>query len=113
MIFMLLGAGLLALVGYDVYVTTLHARGKSGPLTDGFTRLVWRVSRGIAFKLPRGRRHKLLNRIGPALMPWVVVLVIALEVIGFSLIYLPNMPQEFYNQSGERGPAWIESLYFS
>ncbi len=113
MIFILLGAGLLVLVGYDVYVTTLHARGKSGPLTNGFTQLAWKVSRAIAFNLPRGRRHKLLNRIGPALMPCVMVGVIALEIIGFSLIYLSRMPQDFYLQHNAHGPPWIESLYFS
>lgn len=113
MISIFLGAGLLLLVGYDVYVTTLHARGKSGPLTDRFTRTVWKVTRVVAFKLPRSRRHKLLNGTGPALMPCVIIGVITLEIIGFSLIYLSGMPQDFYVQSEARSSNWIESLYFS
>lgn len=113
MIFIFLGASLLLMVGYDVYVTTLHARGRSGPLTDRFTRLVWKISRAVAFKLSRRQRHKLLNGVGPALMPSVMIGVIALEIIGFALIYLAFMPQDFHFQGKAPGPRLVESLYFS
>jgi Ion channel len=112
-LFTLAGAGLLSLVAYDVYATILHARGRSGPIGETLNRTVWRVTRAGAFRLSRPRRHKLLNIVGPLLLPLLIILFIVLLIAGFALIYFPHMPASFNVDPLATSPAWIESLYFS
>ena len=111
--FTILGAAILFFVIDDIYVTILQARGKSGPVSELVYRAIWRITRSIAFKLSRSRRHKLLNSVGPILMPMLVGVSIMLVIIGYALIYLPGMPERF-NFAGEApGSRFVDSLYFS
>lgn len=112
-IFTALGLGVLFLVVYDVYATILHARGQSGPIGESLNRTLWRLIRAIAFKLSRRRRHRLLNAVGPLLLPLLVIAFIFLFIVGFALIYYPRMPEQFAIQPGAQSPPWIESVYFS
>ena len=111
--FTVLGVSILALVAYDVYATILHARARSGPIGETLNRAIWRLGRGLAFKLSRARRHHLLNLIGPLLLPLLIVLFIALLVIGFAFIYYPRMPASFNIQAEAASSPSIASLYFS
>jgi hypothetical protein len=111
--FTVLGLSILLLVVYDVYATILHARARSGPIGETLNRAVWRIARAISFRLSRSRRHRLLNIVGPLLLPLLIILFIALFVVGFALIYYPRMPANFSVQPNANSPAWIESLYFS
>ena len=104
---------MLFIVAYDVYATILHARARAGPISDKLNRGVWRVARFVAFKFPRPRRHRLLNTIGPLLLPLLITTYIIALVIGFALIYLPRMPVEFSVDREAVSPVWIESIYFS
>src|ERR1044071_4197300 len=97
--FTVLGLSVLALVVYDVYATILHARARSGPIGETLNRTVWWLVRGVAFKLSRTRRHRLLNVIGPLLQPLLIILFIALLALGFALIYYPRMPANFTVQA--------------
>jgi hypothetical protein len=54
----LIGCALLLLVAYDVYATILHARARSGPVSETLNRGVWRFARWLAFRKSRLRRHK-------------------------------------------------------
>lgn len=111
--FTFLGIVFLTLVSYDIYATILHARGKSGPVSEFLCRQSWRFIRLIAFRLSDKRRHKILNAVGPVLMPTLIVTYIALLIVGYALIYFPHMPGSF-TFSGEPGSrAWENSLYFS
>lgn len=101
------------LVAFDIYATILHARAHSGPIGDWLSRLIWDVARGVAVKLSRPRRHRLLNKIGPLLLPLLIVIYILLLIAGFALIYYPYMPGQFTVNEGSQSPAWIESIYFS
>jgi hypothetical protein len=112
-LFTLAGTGILLLVVYDVYATILHARGRSGPVGETLNRSVWRIARTIAFRLSRLRRHRLLNVVGPLLLPLLIILFIVLLIIGFALIYFPRMPAAFNVDPEAASPAWIEALYFS
>src|ERR1041385_9106992 len=93
--FTVLGLSILVLVVYDIYATILHARSRSGPIAKTLNRTIWRIARAIAFRLPRPRRHRLLNAIGPLLLPFFIILLIAFLVVGFALIYYPRMPESF------------------
>jgi Ion channel len=112
--FTALGVSLLMLVAYDVYATILHARGRSGPIGETLNRWLWRAARFIAFRFSRPRRHKLLNVVGPLLLPSLIVLYILMLLTGFALIYYPRMPAQFVVQTSvANSPGWAESLYFS
>src|SRR5215212_8269398 len=97
--FTVLGLSILALVIYDVYATILHARARSGPIGETLNHSIWSLSRAIAFKLSRPRRHRLLNVVGPLLQPLLIILFIALLALGFALIYYPRMPVDFSVQA--------------
>jgi hypothetical protein len=110
----ILGVSLVMLVAYDVYATILHARARSGPIGETLNRLFWRMGRVIAFRLSRPRRHKLLNIVGPLLLPSLIVVYIGILLVGFALIYYPRMPAQFIVQNTVANtPGWAESLYFS
>jgi hypothetical protein len=108
-----LGTALLLLVAYDVYATILHARGRSGPIGEGLSRVVWRSTRLLAIRLSRSRRHRLLNAVGPILLPLIIITYIVLLISGFALIYYGRMPGAFNVEPSAASPAWIESIYFS
>ena len=90
-------AGLLVLlfVAYDVYATILDASGRAGPISGLLNRWTWGTVRPLAFRLSRQRRHRLLNLVGPMLMPALIVIYLLLLITGFALIYFPRMPAEF------------------
>lgn len=108
-----LGALVILLVGYDVYATILHARARAGPINETLNRGAWGLARRIAFRLSRPRRHRLLNAVGPLLLPALIAVYIAMLLSGFALIYFPRMPGHFNVAPEANSPAWIESLYFS
>ncbi|MBV9489247.1 MAG: two pore domain potassium channel family protein [Verrucomicrobia bacterium] len=109
----ILGVALLGLVALDIYGTILHSGGRTGPVSQGLTRGVWRLARIAAFRLPRSRRHRLLNRIGPLLLPGVVAALVSVLILGYALLYWPHMPAGFNVDEKARSPRWIETVYFS
>ncbi|HEX8776126.1 MAG TPA: potassium channel family protein [Pyrinomonadaceae bacterium] len=108
-----LGTCIVAGVAYDVYATVLHARARSGPIGETLNRTVWRMSRTLAFRIPRQRRHKLLNTVGPLLLPLLIIIYIVLLVSAFALVYYAYMPAHFVVAPEAMSPPWIESVYFS
>lgn len=112
-LFTVLGLSVLLLVIYDVYATIRHARGQSGPIGESLNRTLWRVARSIAFRLSRYRRPRLLNVLGPLLLPLLIIIFMFLFIVGFALIYYPRMPDQFAVLPEAQSPPWIESLYFS
>lgn len=113
-IFTTAGAALLLLIAYDVYATVLHSSARYGPVGEGLNRAVWRVTRKLAFALGRRRRHRLLNAVGPALMPLLIVTYIVLLTLAFALLYVPHVPANFVIADGARGePGWLNAVYFS
>ncbi len=108
------GVGVLLLVIYDIYATILHARARSGPIAETQSRIVWRVCRFVAFKLSRTHRHRLLNAVGPLLLPLLIITLIILLIAGFALIYLPRMPTHFVvNPASASTSSIVEAIYFS
>ena len=78
------GIGLLGLVALDIYRTILNSRGRSGPVSELLTRSIWRLVRGAAFHRSRLGRHRLLNHVGPLLLPEIVATLVALLILDAS-----------------------------
>ena len=109
----IMGVALLLFVLNDIHRSILHSRGRNGPLSEIVCRGVWYLSKRLAFRFPRPRRHKMLNLIGPLLMPLLIILFIILVLVGFALIYIPRMPSEFTVSLATPNSPWLASLYFS
>ncbi|MBV9997610.1 MAG: two pore domain potassium channel family protein [Verrucomicrobia bacterium] len=107
------GFGLLGLVAVDIYGTILHARGRSGPVSEALTRTIWRLARAVAFRRSRAGRHRLLNGVGPLLLPGLVTGLVVLLIIGYAFLYLPHMPASFIVSAKAESSREIEAVYFS
>jgi hypothetical protein len=107
------GAVLLALIIFDVYATVLHSSARYGPVGESLNRSVWRLARSLAFRLSRANRHRLLNMIGPLLLPLLIVVYIVLLVLAFALVYYPHMPGGFHFGVPHPEPGWVDAVYFS
>jgi len=113
LLFTVAGLFLLLFVAYDVYATILDASGRAGPLSGWVNRGVWGAARTLAFRFSRNGRHRLLNLVGPMLMPALIVLYLLLLITGFALIYLPRMPAHFNILPEASTTSLADSLYFS
>ena len=107
------GAVLLALIIFDVYATVLHSSARYGPVGESLNRSVWRFARSLAFRLSRANRHRLLNMVGPLLLPLLIVVYIFLLVLAFALVYYPHMPGGFHFGVPHPEPGWVDAVYFS
>src|SRR2546423_514381 len=107
------GVALIMLIIFDVYATVLHASARNGPVGERLNRTLWRLSRALAFRLSRMRRHALLNVVGPVLMPLLVITYIILLVLAFALIYLPHVPEQFALTYPKAEASWVDAVYFS
>lgn len=110
----LAGCALLVLAAYEVYATVLHARARAGPASEAVSRGAWRTALAVTARLPRERRHRALNRVGPLLLPTLLTSLVGLLSLGFALIYLPWMPEGFsVDEGAEDAPPWLQAIYFS
>jgi hypothetical protein len=107
------GFVLLALIIFDIYATVLHSSARYGPVGESLNRSVWRVARAAAFKLSRASRHRLLNMVGPLLLPLLIVVYVVLLVIAFAFIYYPHIHGGFTFGAEPREPGWFDAVYFS
>ena len=112
-IFTTAGFILLALILFDIYATVLHSSARYGPVGESLNRSVWRLARALAFRLSRANRHKLLNMIGPLLLPLLIVVYVVLLVLSFGLVYYPHVPSGFTFGVEHPGPGWVDAIYFS
>lgn len=102
-----LGVILIATGLHDMFHTLLHPAGR-GMLTRVVFRAGWRISRHTG--------HRIRVVIGPAMMMITVLLWVSLQTLGWALIYLPHLPDEFAYSTG-LNPAehndFAEALYVS
>ncbi|MCA1642804.1 MAG: potassium channel family protein [Acidobacteria bacterium] len=111
--FTISGVLLLLLVGADVYLTILDDRPRVGPLGDTLNRSAWRVGITIARRVSRTRRHRILNLIGPLLLPSLIVVYLVFLTFGFGLIYYPRIPALFRVSENFGEPSFWDAIYFS
>jgi Ion channel len=107
------GLVLLTLIVFDIYATVLHSSARYGPVGESLNRSVWRLTRGLAFRLSRAHRHRLLNMVGPLLLPLLIVVYVVLLVLAFALVYYPHIPSGFTFSGGHAEPGWVDAIYFS
>jgi hypothetical protein len=107
------GFVLLALIIFDIYATVLHSSARYGPVGESLNRSVWRLTRAAAFRLSRANRHRLLNMVGPLLLPLLIAVYIVLLVLAFALVYYPHVPGGFTFGVSHPEPGWIDAVYFS
>ena len=107
------GFVLLALIIFDIYATVLHSSARYGPVGESLNRSVWRLGRAAAFRLSRSGRHRLLNMIGPMLLPLLIVVYVVLLGFSFALVYYPHVPSGFTFGVARPEPGWIDAVYFS
>ena len=74
---------------------------------------MWRLGRGVAFRRSRLGRHRLLNHIGPLLLPGIVATLVTLLILGYALVYWPHLPADFNVQEKAQRSRAMEALYFS
>jgi len=107
------GFVLLTLIVFDIYATVLHSSARYGPVGESLNRSVWRLTRAAAFRLSRANRHRLLNMVGPLLLPLLIVVYVVLLILAFALIYYPHIPDNFAFSEAHRAPGWVDAVYFS
>lgn len=107
------GFVLLALIIFDIYATVLHSSARYGPVGESLNRSVWRLTRAVAFRLSRPNRHRLLNMVGPLLLPLLIVVYIVLLIMAFALVYYPHIPGGFTYGVSHPEPGWVDAFYFS
>ena len=107
------GVVLLVLIIFDVYATVLHSSARYGPVGEALNRSVWRTARSAAFRLSRVRRHKLLNMVGPLLLPLLIIFYVLLLVLAYALIYYPHIPSNFTFSDAHAEPGWADAIYYS
>lgn len=107
------GFVLLALIIFDIYATVLHSSARYGPVGESLNRSVWRLTRAAAFKLSRANRHRLLNMVGPLLLPLLIAVYVVLLVTAYALVYYPHVPSGFTFSVAHPDPGWVDAFYFS
>ena len=107
------GVVLLLLTAYDVFATVLNTQARYGPVGERLNRAAWRAARFVAFRLPRPRRHRLLNSVGPLLLPLLLVTYLTLLITAFALIYGPRLPDQFHVHEHRGDVDLVDAFYFS
>lgn len=91
----------------DIYHSLLYPSGK-GALSQAVMAAVWRASKATG--------HRFGSAVGPAAMVAAVVLWVAMQGMGWALIYAPHIPGGFVYSSGmdpARYHDFVEALYVS
>jgi Ion channel len=104
------GLALIALAVRDVFDTLFHPHGR-GVVSEALTRATWRGFHAIA----RGR-HQVLSYAGPTAFLLVVLSWVALVVLGFALIILPHLPEEYVLARGlspDATSGFVDAIYVS
>lgn len=105
-----LGAVLVLAALRDIFHEIFHPSG-AGSLSGVLMRVVWRSFRRLA-----GRRAVVLSLAGPLSLVAIIVSWAALLAVGWALVYLPYMPDNFLYQTGlkpQMQDGFIGALYYS
>jgi len=104
------GTAMIVLAVRDVFDTLFHPHGR-GVVSEALVRGTWRLWHGLA----RGREPA-LSYAGPTAFLVVVLSWVALVVVGFALIILPHLPEEYVLAAGLRPEAtsgFVDAVYVS
>lgn len=105
-LFVVAGAALVIIGGYDVFHTLLNLSGR-GTISRLVFAVGWTLSR---------RARRLGVAVGPISVLATIVIWAALQVVGWALIYLPSIPEGFAYTNDLDPTAFApfgEAVYFS
>ncbi len=91
----------------DMFHTLLHPSGQ-GRLSQLVLSAVWKISKATG--------HRVGSAVGPTAMVAVIGLWVALQGVGWALVYYPHVPGGFMYSSGvspANYPDFVQSLYVS
>lgn len=112
----LLGASLAATAFYDAFRTLFVPEGR-GALNQAVAASSWRIITTLARRVRGERmRHRILRFAGPVIFGSVVTAWSLMLTVGFALIYLPHLVEEFRISSGlpaEEQTSLLDAIYFS
>ena len=108
----LLGASMLIVVAFDVFMTVFNPAEYGGPVTLRQNRVIWAAARWLSRNREGRRRHRALSLAAPLMALATVALWIMLLIVGFGLIYLPWMSTFIVDPGHLRTPV-VEAFYFS
>lgn len=111
-LFPLLGAGLLALLVIDVFMTVFHASGRGGPLNRWQNGALWAGFLALGIRKDGSPRSRMLGLAGPIMVITTLLVWMGLLVFGSALVYLPFMTTFLVSPGSLRSP-WLEALYYS
>lgn len=105
---LLLGAAMLALVTYDVVVTTISTTSAGGPLTSRFAYAWWRM----AHRLARGPASKWLSSAGPTILLGTIGLWLLLLWGGWTLVFAADT-SAVVSGTSQASADWWSRVYFA
>ncbi len=110
----LLGALLIALTFFDVFLTVLHPQAES-PFSSRLQTALWRLMRLMARPMHGRARHRFLGLAVPTMIVALVAAWVGLLVVSFGLIYSAwiGAPGVFRLPDGLTNPGWGDAFYFS
>lgn len=112
MIWSVVGGALIVLGLADVFLTVLNYDGFSF-LASRLYRYVWTAARIGVRVLPDRLAGGVLSVAAPAMLPATVALWLALEVVGFALIYQTGMADGAFTSPAGQNPSFGQALYLS
>src|SRR5690625_4243160 len=108
-VIMVIGGMLVILSLTDTFLTILH-NDTDGPVIRFSFHALWKLLIGITRMAPSTRRS-LVSLAGPLMIVLAVMLWVGLFILGFSLIYWPNLSHFYLQDSLEA--TFMTALYFS
>jgi len=109
----LTGAAILGFVFYDIHATVLRATKQAGPFSTILNRGLWWAATRSTRSFSRRRRHRILSKIGPLLLPLIISLFILMLITGFALIYLPRIATDFKIDDAAQTNQIFQAFYIS
>jgi hypothetical protein len=108
----LIGASMLAVVAFDVFMTVFNPAEYGGPVTLRQNRGIWALARWMSRHRQGSKLHRGLSLAAPLMAIATIGLWIMLLIFGFGLIYLPWMKTFIVDPGHLRTPI-LEAFYFS
>lgn len=104
-----IGGVLVLLSLIDAFLTILH-NDTDGPIIRNSFHMLWKLLTGFTRLAPSTRRT-VLPLAGPLMIVLAVTLWVGIFILGFTLIYWPNLDQ--FNLQAPLQPTFMTALYFS
>jgi hypothetical protein len=106
------GAVLIAISVIDVFLTVLYARSSAGLIAPFLSKGTWRLFRFVSFPLGQ-HQGSLLSFAGPIILVLIAAAWVLLLVLGFALLFWPELGSGLKKGIGPTPTGFITALYYS